>query len=201
MTLSTITISGSDYMAYASVAEADTYLAVDPVRMAAWSALEADGKGLRLVAATRRLDALGWAGTRTSSAQLTEWPRRGLTYPGGESVDSTVIPENLENASILLAGSIALDADAASANHASHTATAGTIKSVKAGSVDIEYFSGNEGDTSSPLVLADRDAFLLIRFWLASRERSADISGMLVSGNTDRSFFSDRNPQERYSLR
>ena len=65
MTISTITIETVDYVSYASVAEADAYLNVDPVRESTWEALDTDGKGKKLVAATRRLDLLSWQGEKT----------------------------------------------------------------------------------------------------------------------------------------
>ena len=59
MSLTDITINGNSYASYASVTEANATLAVDPVRMAAWAALDEQGKGIRLVAATARLDLPG----------------------------------------------------------------------------------------------------------------------------------------------
>ena len=107
MSFTTITINGMDYPSYATIAEADTYLAVDLARNTDWAALDPEGKGLRLVAATRRMDGLGWAGQKASESQMSEWPRQGLFYETGDAVPGDAIPERLEQACILLAGGLA----------------------------------------------------------------------------------------------
>lgn len=154
MTITTITISAVDYTAYASVAEADPYLAVDPVRAVTWAALSADQKGGFLVAATRRLDLLDWEGEKTGgAAQENKWPRTGLTYPDGTAVSTTEVPKEVENAAILLAGSIAITASKADAG------TSGSnTKRVKAGSAEVEFFRSTLPGTA----LQDETAFKLI---------------------------------------
>lgn len=185
MSISTITIGAVNYTAYASVSEADEYLAVDPVRGATWTALTADEKGARLVAATRRLDLLDWAGSKTGDegTQENAWPRTGLTYPDGTAVSTSEVPIEVENATILLAGTIAIDAKNANAG------TSGTnTKRLKAGSAEIEYFRPTSGKA-----LQDESAFGLIRIFLAAFAATSAGSGAYAGGSTKTSSFCDED--------
>lgn len=181
MSISTITISTVDYVGYASVAEADAYLAVDPARAAAWAALTTDQKGGNLVAATRRLDLLSWQGEKTGGAsQENEWPRTGLTYPDGTPVSTTEVPKAVENACVLLAGSVALDADVADAG------TSGSnVKRAKAGSAEVEFFRRSDGRP-----LQDETAFALVVPFLEASALGGAL-GPLASGTDGESTFSD----------
>ncbi len=139
MSLSTITINSIDYVAYASVAEADAYLAIDPLRSAAWAALSADEKGAALVAATRRLDLFRYTGTKTDSAQLNEWPRTGATRGDTAFTATDEVPQSIEDAASLLAGSIVLDATA------SEKGSGSNVKEVGAGSAKVAFFKPVKG--------------------------------------------------------
>ena len=99
MSFTNLTISGNTYPSYASVEEADVYLAADADLHVTWEKLDVDDKSRRLVSATRRLDTLCWKGTQTNHEQETSWPRKGI-----EGVEDDVIPSDLEKACILLAG-------------------------------------------------------------------------------------------------
>ena len=93
MTLTTLTISGVGYTSYATLAEANNRLRVDPVRTEAWSALSSTNKMINLVAATNRLDLLNWGGQKAGGpTQENAWPRTGLFYPNGTAVPSTGVP-------------------------------------------------------------------------------------------------------------
>ena len=190
MSLTTIAINGHDYTAYADVAEADPVLAVDPVRMAAWAALETDPKGIRLIASTNRLDLLSWLGSKTGgAAQANAWPRSGLVYEDGTPVPDDEIPRNLERATILLAGSIAstpAQADAGTSGRA--------ISSVKAGSAEVEFFRQQVTITGKPV--QDETVFALVRRWLQGRDSSASV-GAVASGTDGESQFTDANSYGR----
>lgn len=161
MSLQTLTINGRSYTAYASVAEADAYLAVDPTRCAAWSDLSETTRASHLVAATRRLDLLRWSGSKASDSQAAEWPRTGAT-DNGTAVDDATVPQKVEDATILLAGSIALDASTANAG------TSGSnVKAVGAGSARVEFFRPSKGVT-----LQDETAFSLVSGLLAGAASS-----------------------------
>ena len=186
MSLSTIQIAGIEYVAYASVAEADTALAVDPVRMTAWAAFDVDSKGIRLVAATNRLDLLSWAGSKVGgAAQVNAFLRSGLFYEDGTPVPDDAIPRNLERATILLAGSIAstpAQADAGTSGRA--------ISRVKAGSAEVEFFRQQETITGKPV--QDETVFALVRQWLQGRGSSTSV-GAMASGTDGESQFADLN--------
>ena len=190
MSLSTITINSADYTAYADVAEADPVLAVDPVRMTAWAALSADSKGIRLIAATNRLDLLSWQGSKAGgAAQVNAWFRTGLFYEDGTPVPKDTIPRDLERATILLAGSIA--ATPAQAN----AGTSGrAISRVKAGSAEVEFFRQQTTITGKPV--QDETVFELIRQWLQGRGSSTSV-GAMASGTDGVSHFAQANPYGR----
>jgi hypothetical protein len=158
MSISTITINSVDYTSYASVIEANEYLAVDPVRMSQWDTLDADQKGSNLVAATRRLDQLNWEGLKVAPSQENAWPRSGVTDKEGNPVSSTGVPLDLENACILLAGSIALDSAASQAG-----GSGSNIKSVGAGSARVDFFRPTDG-----VALSDETAFSLVQQYIGS---------------------------------
>jgi hypothetical protein len=155
MTLTTITIGAADYVSNSSVAEADNFLAVDPVRATAWAALDVDGKGAKLVAATRRLNPLLWMGEKTNGegTQPDAWPRTNVTYLDGTAVSTTEVPIEVDQATMLLAGSIAINATV------SQTATSGSnTKRLKAGSAEVEYFKATSGKA-----LQDETAWALVK--------------------------------------
>lgn len=187
MTISTITISAVDYVSYASVAEADARLAVDPVRAATWAALTNDQKGVNLVAATNRMDLLAYGGEKTGGdAQANKFPRTGLTYASGAQVSTTEVPLGVQDATILLAGSIALDATAAQQG-----SSGSNVKSVKAGSTGVEFFRQTTG-----VPLADETAYSLVREFLSASGLVGGSVGNYSSGTSDAdgvSSFSDRD--------
>lgn len=166
--ITTITINSVDYISYASVAEADARLAVDPVRGPTWATLSTDQKGINLVAATNRLDLLMWAGEKTGGpTQVNQWPRTGVSYKDGTPVSTTEVPTEVENATILLAGSVALDASNADAG------TSGSnIEEVQAGSARVSFFRPQAG---APL--QDESAYQLVQCFLAGFGADADSGG------------------------
>jgi hypothetical protein len=190
MTLTTITIGAVDYVSNASVAEADDFLAVDPVRATAWTALDADGKGAKLVAATRRLNPLNWDGTKTNGegTQPDAWPRTGVTYLDGTVVSTSEVPIEVGQATMLLAGTIAIDATAA------QTATSGSNKKrLKAGSAEIEYFKPTSGKA-----LQDETAWALVKQFMGRVTSSSVGASAPGSGTAEESSFLE--DQQGYGL-
>jgi len=181
MTISTITIATVDYTAYASVTEADQYLAVDPVRGTTWAAKTTDQKGALLVAATRRLDLFSYSGDKTGgSVQANQWGRTSLTYPDGTTVPDDEVPLDIQNATILLAGTMAITPAAGNAG------TSGSNKKkVKAGSAEVEFFRPTTG-----VPLQDETAWALLQYWLANSVTSASV-GMVAYGTDTESSFED----------
>lgn len=189
MSITTITIATVNYVSYASVAEADALLAVDASRATTWVAKTTDEKGALLVQATNRMDLLEYGGSKTGTevAQPNKFPRTDLTYGSGESVSTTEVPKGVESATILLAGSIALDADAGDAG------TSGSnVKKVKAGSTAVDFFRQTTG-----VPLADETAYALVKEFLAGNSSSSAVGPMSSGTDTDdeyaKSSFEDRD--------
>ena len=133
MSIARLDINGVEYISYASVDEADKRLAVDVTRSTAWMPLTDDRKAILLVAATNRIDLFGFAGEKTNPGQENMWPREGI--PG---VDKTQVPHDIEQATILLAGTFA--SDPAQANPQNESA----VKKVEAGPAKVEFFTAPE---------------------------------------------------------
>lgn len=183
MSLSTLVIGGEDYQSYASLAEADLRLAVDATRKVTWEALTDEQKNINLVAATNRLDLELWVGEKTGGegVQENKWPRTNVTYEDGTAVPTDEVPIELENATIILAGSIALDA----ANADSGTSGSNT-KMVKAGSAQVAFFR----PTIPGKPIQDETVFDLIRQWLEGSQVSSS-TGNFASGTGESSDFCD----------
>ena len=80
---------------YASVAEADAYLAVRG-DTSTWTALTTGQKESKLQWAAIYIDTLTFKGTRSTSTQALQWPRIGVWDRDGFEVDG--IPQALKNA-------------------------------------------------------------------------------------------------------
>ena len=178
MSINTITVGTTDYTSYASLVEADDYLAVDAIRFDSWDALTDDQKRKMLISATRRMDTLVWKGEKTGGdSQVNQFPRTGLTYPSGSSTSTTEVPLDIEDATILLAGSMAMDAEGALNSSASNT------KKVVAGSASVEYFKTTQGQP-----IGDALVYSIILPYLSASDSS---TGNYVSGNDGISSFTD----------
>lgn len=183
MAVVTITINGNDYEAYASVANADIYLAVDSTRATPWGIKNTNEKGALLVAATRRLDLLKYIGDPTAGpTQNTEWPRTGAAYQDGTAIADTDIPVEVSEACMLLAGTGASDPKAL------EQGTSGSnIKNTKAGSAEVTFFRPHDG-----VVLSDETSYAVLRnSGLLESSTASASTGALASGTDERSSFSD----------
>lgn len=126
--MATVTINTVEYEGFSTVAAADTFLAADVVRALPWAALSADQKGRALISATRLMLQLPWC----------------ATAPDPLIVQAEPIP----SVNAMLAADIAakpkLFTDASGDSN---------IKSVKAGSAEVEFFSPVDGGPPLPLAL------------------------------------------------
>lgn len=188
MTITVLTIGSDAYTSYASEAEADIYLAADPVRKAAWEALAAgDPREILLVAGTRRLDFLSWKGEKTGgAAQVNAWPRTGVQYPDGTAVSTSEVPQEIEDATILLAGTINITPTVSQAG-----SSGSNRKRLKAGPAEIEFFRPTAGKP-----LQDESAFDLINIFLEAETTSASL-GPLATGTDGESEFCDQDKYGR----
>ena len=91
------TAGASTANSYASVAEADAYLAVRG-DTSTWTALNTGQKESKLQWAAIYLDTLTFKGTRSTSTQALQWPRIGVWDRDGYTVASDAIPQALKNA-------------------------------------------------------------------------------------------------------
>ncbi len=185
MSLTTITLSGTDYLSYCSVEKADEILAVDPTRNTNWAALEEDAKKIHLIAATNRIDLFRWLGRKTAESQTTDWPRSGLVYrDGGAAVDPNTIPPEIERATALAAGSTSLPSTTQSTQRTS------AISVVKAGSAEVRFAVPQESAPQHPV---ETDEILaLINEWLDRGTPNQDAEvGACASGTDAVSQFDD----------
>ncbi len=144
----------------------------------AWNAATEDDQNRALAAATDWIDrASNFTGTKTSAAQPLEWPRDGATCDGVAVTDGTT-PDELALATFWLAGDILADTDAAAS-----MGTGSNVKSAKAGSAKVEFFSSTVNDgTRLPITAND---------YLKCFFESTTITGGTATGVTDTSAFDD----------
>jgi hypothetical protein len=157
-TVSTLTIGSNTYSVYA--------LTADPVNDAndyfsarlgsdAWTDASTANKKRALVSAVRFLDrAVTWSGEQTDTVtpQPLQWPRDGAACSGVAVADGTT-PDAFANAEFEQA-LIFLD----DATEQSSTGTGSNVKRVKAGSAEVEFFTGTAGtgsETRLPTVVND----------------------------------------------
>ena len=203
--LSDLTIAGNTYQSYLSVDEADVFLAVEVNRREAWAALSADDKARLLVASTRRIDFFEFKGERADPDQSTKWPRAntgdGEDLPEDAVSSGTTIPDPIEEATALLAGTIAANPAAASVSHPDASQT--YLKRVKAGTAEVEFYSRNRQSAAvaanvsaqAAQELADAEAQLLLRPYIlqpVAASRAEEVGSAFAFG-TDQPSQSD-NP-------
>lgn len=145
MSLVQIEVNGIEYHSYASVDEANEYLAVDAVYKSSWSALTAEVRGEWLIYATRIVDGFNYSGEANGD---TQFPRDGATD----------IPVEVERATILLA------AYYASVNPTVPRSSNPRLKKIRdASGSEIEYF--RSGAASLPELPETRALSLLRAFF------------------------------------
>lgn len=144
--------TGDTANSYCSLAEAATYHVSIPHNADWFTAFVQEELAAALIVATRYIDLYPYKGARLNSSQALAWPRSNV-YLDGVYVDGT--PRRVVEATAQLALEyLRTDFTARSAGSSS---ASGTVQSLKAGSVQIDF--GGEGatvDTSaailSPLV-------------------------------------------------
>lgn len=177
MAVTNVTIGTDQYPSYASLTEANSYLAADPRYSSAWKAAEDEKKAQYLVLATRKIDTLNFSGEKENSTQSLEFPREGEPFPLA-----------VQNAAILLAGSYAvLPPEHDDPNDP-------RIKYFKAGTVEYEFFRGVSVD-ASVLEFGDEILALLSPFISSQESLGVYYRGGRTSSETD-NFRRDRRPFE-----
>jgi len=168
MTTEVVVISSQPYDTYANTDQADLYLQANYLA-AAWFDLTLDQKGQLLVTATRLFDRQCWIGEKTEEGQPLQWPRSGITDVEDNEVPQGIIDGSIEMAFAILDGSEAIS---------SSNPGAQKLRSIAAGSVNLQWFGNKEGINARfdrfPLPVQE-----LIGEWLCSGQA---VSGLLVSG-------------------
>ena len=145
--VSTLSISGNTYSVYALTSDPlddandymDARLGAD-----AWNDASGSNKKRALVSAVRYIDrAVNWTGVQSDlvTPQPLQWPRDGAACDGTAVTDGTV-PDAFATAEFEMA--LILLNDAAVQNS---TGTGSNVKRVKAGSAEVEFFTGTAGTT------------------------------------------------------
>lgn len=124
----TLTLGANDYEAFSSVEDADQYLAGDVQRAAGWALRDDAAKKRGLISATRMLLTLPWV----------------LAVPDPAVVQDAPLPEITAQLAADLLTSPKLFSDASGQSN---------IKSVKAGSAQVDFFSPVRGGPPIPLAL------------------------------------------------
>ena len=161
---STIVVTAGDASAncYCTRAVADTYH-TDRLHAATWTDADDVTKDAALIMATRVIDQqFAWAGVRTNpGTQRLEWPRDGLLNDEGDlALSSAEIPKRLQDATAEFAR-LLIDSDTT----VTSGVAGGAIKSLKAGSVKIDYAEGVVAHTD---LVPDAVRFSLPRHWWIS---------------------------------
>jgi hypothetical protein len=108
-----------------------------------------------LISAARMLDrSVEFTGEETVAGQPRAWPRDNASNNcTGEDVTDGTVPDDIAFAEYELADILWLDADVAASS-----GTGSNVKRVKAGSAEVEFFTGTEGtlsETRLPTVVND----------------------------------------------
>jgi Putative DnaT-like ssDNA binding protein len=146
---------------YVSVAYVDTY--ATNIGDATWATLTTAQQEQACRKATRYMEAkwrLRWKGNKTLETQALAWPRYNVLDEDGYVVDSDDVPQAVEHAcseAALLAGaSVDLEPDVSRIK-----------KSVRAGSVEVEWFPGSDPYTVRTKVLGKIEHLLELSMKIA----------------------------------
>ena len=157
-----VTPGSASANSYCSRAVADTYHS-DRLHAATWTDADDATKDAALLMATRVIDQqFAWAGVRsTPGSQRLEWPRDGLLNDEGDlALDSATIPDRLQDATAEFAR-LLIETDTT----VTSGVAGGAIKSLKAGSVQIDYTEGVVAHTD---LVPDAVRFSIPRHWWVS---------------------------------
>lgn len=154
----TITIGARTYSVYTTgtdaLADANDYM-VGRFGTTAWDAANNNDKKKALVSAVRFIDrAVIWSGVQTDlvTPQPLQWPRDSA-FCGSESVPDGTTPDPFATATYEMALILLVDSTVQSG-----TGTGSNVKKVKAGSAEVEFFTGTAGtseETRLPTVVND----------------------------------------------
>ena len=135
---------------------ADRLLLIDPVKSAAWSALDREGKRKNMVLATNRIDLINWPGDKSDQNQPLEWPRTQPTNLTSEQQLAILC-----KAVIIYAGTIAVNPTKHSSSQVKQT---DNVKKIKADEVEREFFHNQTSiKTEVERIIQDPDVLHILR--------------------------------------
>ena len=178
MSLTMIVYQRRNFWVYETHQEADEWLIADPARYAVWEPLTDGEKTRNLIAATVRLDDLPWSGSKVTPDQPRQWPRSGLVDRDGVALPTDRIPAQLERATALLAGDLALDPYSLS-----HDEVDQPVQMERIGPRSVTYF--RQRTTLRQRQLGNSLVLELIALWLIPASDARPIA----TGTDDRSHF------------
>jgi len=121
---------------YATLAEANTYIAANIHANATWDNLDDDDKKYLLIWATRYIDQrTTWAGLPTTTTQALQWPRAGAYDRNGISVANNVLPLPVKDATCEMARYLMTD-------DRSVERSQDALKSVKVDVIEVDFLQG-----------------------------------------------------------
>jgi len=188
-TVTTVTIGTDDFSVYALTADPNTDTdSFWNVRLGAertaWEAATEDDQNRAMVVAADWIDrASSFTGTKTVSTQARAWPRDDATCSGAIITDGTT-PDAVFYAQAWLAGKALADSSAAASS-----GEGSNIRSVKAGSAQVEFFRptiGEYQDTRLPQVAHD-----YLKCLLEGANATVGLIGPTARGTTRTSSFAE----------
>lgn len=141
------TPGGASANSYATTDDLDAYAETRPGTPSWFATADDTAKEAALVMATRKLDgALVWTGAATTpETQALCWPRTGMSNRHGAAIGSSVLPQQLKDATCELA----LQMGTTGTGLADNDALLQGITSVKAGSVAVTFKEIDESSVES----------------------------------------------------
>lgn len=180
--MGSVVIAGVTYTVYGDWTGAGSlteYANASLVYSATFAAATSDNQKRAMVEATRIMDQMPWAGTKTVAGQALAWPRTGVTLADGTAVDPNTIPTPIINAAYELALAGLVDSAVFST-----TTTEDKIKRVEAKGVEVEWFGPRAGGR-----LPGRAAELVAPYLAGATGSSGVGSGSYVGGTSTESKF------------
>lgn len=142
---------------YISLADATTYL-VDSVNGYTWEFLDPETQTRALHTAFRLLEKQKWGGTSVGGTPF--FPAAGVTDCYGDPVDDATVPQAIIDAQAELAFALTEDGELET-----NANTGSSIKSLKAGSAQLEFFN-RDGSTDYAVTRFPANVMELIRCYL-----------------------------------
>lgn len=162
--MASVTINGTEYVTYATVAKADAYLAAS-ISNDVWSAATTDQKAIYLVESARVLDRQTWK-------------------PDFDTFQKRSTVEGIVNGSIEIAALLA----SGESDFMANATTSSSVRSLTAGSASISYF---KDFSSSSVVRFPLRIMELLGKYLSSNATPNGVGGAFVSGVDCRSHAND----------